>query len=227
MPVYQLLGGQVPRPVRVYQNPGGRTPEELHDNTLSVIERYGYTALKIGPQPPGQHLMPWGKVLRESAARFEAVRRAVGDDIDIGLDPHAKIFEPSRALELINAVKPYRPYFVEEPIRPENIDALAMMKAKTDVTDRDRRVPLHEVRVPRPARQERRRHHPAGHLLLRRPARAEEDRLDGRGVLRHRRAAQPDGAGRDGGQRPVRGLHSELPRSSSTIPTTPGRARKC
>jgi galactonate dehydratase len=134
VPVYQLLGGRCRDRVRVYQNPGGRTPEELHDNTLRVLERYGYTALKIGPQPPGQHAMPWGRVLRVSAARFEAVRRAAGDDIDIGLDPHAKIFEPARALELINAVKPYRPYFVEEPIRPENLDALGVMKSKTDVT---------------------------------------------------------------------------------------------
>lgn len=134
VPVYQLLGGKCRDRVRLYQNPGGSTPEELYDNTLMVLERYGYSALKIGPQPPKSEALPWGRVLRESAARFEAVRRAAGEDIDIGLDPHAKIFEPSRALELINAVKPYRPYFVEEPIRPENVDALASLKAKTDVT---------------------------------------------------------------------------------------------
>ncbi len=83
--------------------------------------------------PPNYQALPWNAVIRGAVARVEAVRRAVGDDIDIGLDPHARIFEVGRALELCTAVAPYRPMFVEEPLRPENYDALAKLAAHTDV----------------------------------------------------------------------------------------------
>jgi galactonate dehydratase len=129
-PVYQLLGGKARDKIRVYQNPGGRTPEEMAERSTALIERYGYTALKIGPLPAGSEQMPWNQALREAARRLEAVRAAVGPDIDIGVDPHAKIFEPVRAMQLAQALKPYDPYFVEEPLRPENIDAMGELKAQ-------------------------------------------------------------------------------------------------
>ena len=53
--------------------------------------------------------------------------------MDIGLDPHARIFEPARALEMAAAVAPSQPFFFEEPLRPENIDALAWFAQKSPV----------------------------------------------------------------------------------------------
>ena len=133
LPVYRLVGGKCRNKVRVYQNPGGRTPEEMADNSRALIEKYGYTALKIGPLPPDWQTMPWNKALRATEARVRAVREAVGDDIDIGLDPHARLFETSRAQELCRVVAPYNPMFVEEPLRPENYDALAKLSQQVDV----------------------------------------------------------------------------------------------
>ena len=43
------------------------------------------------------------------------------------LDPHAQIFEPIRAQELAEVVRPFRPLFYEEPLRPENIAAMARL----------------------------------------------------------------------------------------------------
>jgi galactonate dehydratase len=133
VPVWRLLGGQFRDRIRVYQAPRGNTPEELAADAVRLIERYGYTALKIGPQPPDWQKMPYSAVCREAAKRMEAVRRAVGEDIDIGVDPHARIFEPVRALEMAKALEPYRPFFFEEALRPENIDAMAEVKAKSPV----------------------------------------------------------------------------------------------
>ena len=127
-------GGKCRNKIRVYQNPGGGSPEEMAENAVAIIEKYGYTAIKIGPMPPDYQEKPWNQVVREAVARVEAVRNAVGDDIDIGLDPHATIFEPSRALELCQALKPYNPFFIEEPLRPENYDALAKLSQHVDVT---------------------------------------------------------------------------------------------
>ena len=133
VPVWQLLGGAVRDKVRVYQNPGGGTPEEMAERAVAAIEKYGYTALKLGPHPPGADKMPWNAVVRGAAARMKAVRDAVGPDIDIGLDPHAKIFEPYKALQMAHAVAEYHPFFFEEAIRPENIDAMASFKRQCPI----------------------------------------------------------------------------------------------
>src|SRR5215217_7119686 len=133
VPVWRLLGGQFRDRIRVYQSPRGGTPEELAADAVRLIERYGYTALKIGPQPPNWTQMPFSQVVRESAKRLEAVRKSVGEDIEIGVDSHARIFEPVRALEMAEALKPYRPFFFEEALRPENIDAMADVKARSPI----------------------------------------------------------------------------------------------
>jgi galactonate dehydratase len=127
VPVYQLLGGRCRDRIRVYIGVGSV------DDARRAVERDGFTAVKTAPQPPGSDTMPWGKVLREAGRKMEALRKALGDAVDIALDPHAKIFEPARALELAEVVRPYRPLFFEEPLRPENVQALARLRQKATV----------------------------------------------------------------------------------------------
>jgi galactonate dehydratase len=126
VPVYQLLGGRCRDKVRVYMGVG------TVDQAKRVVDQ-GFTAVKMGPQPAGGDKMPWGKVVVEAARKMEAMRKALGDDIDIALDPHAKIFESARAVELAEAVRPYRPMFLEEAVRPENVQAMARVRQKTTV----------------------------------------------------------------------------------------------
>jgi galactonate dehydratase len=133
LPVYRLMGGKCRDKVRVYQAPRGGSAEELAENAVALIEKYGYTAIKMSPLPGNWHTMPWNAALRETERRVSAVRDAVGPDIDIGLDPHARLFEVSKAMELCAVVEPYRPFFVEEPLRPENYDALAKLSQKVNV----------------------------------------------------------------------------------------------
>jgi galactonate dehydratase len=78
--------------------------------------------------------MPWPAVVRGAAARLEAVRRAVGPDVEIGLDPHARIFEPVKAQQMAEALKPFNPFFFEEPLRPENVEALANFRRTCPIT---------------------------------------------------------------------------------------------
>ncbi len=129
LPVYRLLGGRCRDKVRVYQNPGGRTPEEMAENALQAIDRYGYTALKLSPLPPDYAQPPVGQGGgRERAALRGRARALSATTIDIGLDPHAKVFEPALAIELAEALKPMRPFFIEEPVRPENRPAMAKVR---------------------------------------------------------------------------------------------------
>lgn len=127
VPVYELIGGRCRDRVRVYVGVGGV------DDAKRAVEERGFTAVKTSPQPPGGDTMPWGKLLREADRKMQALRKALGDEIDIGLDPHAKIFEPVRALELAQVVAPYRPMFFEEPIRPENVAAMSRLHEKLPV----------------------------------------------------------------------------------------------
>ena len=133
LPVYRLMGGKCRDKVRVYQSPRGGSPEEIADNAVALIEKYGYTAIKMGPLPSNWQAMPWNQALRETERRVAAVRDAVGPDIDIGLDPHARIIEVGRAVELCNVVAPYRPFFVEEALRPENYEAMAQLNQRAGV----------------------------------------------------------------------------------------------
>jgi galactonate dehydratase len=133
VPVYQLLGGRCRQRIRVYQNPGGRTPEETAENALRLKERYGFTAFKTNPLPPRIHDMSWPSVLQQVDSKMATLRRVLGDEVEIALDPHAQILEPIRAIELCSVVAPYRPMFVEEPLRPEHVQAMAEVRAKSAV----------------------------------------------------------------------------------------------
>lgn len=131
-PVYDLIGGRCRDRIRAYRGIGGATPGALADEAKRAVTE-GFTAVKMLPQPQEAATMPWGDVVRGTSRRMEAVRKAVGDAVDIALDPHARIFEPYKARELADAVAPYRPMFLEEPIRPENIAALANLRREVRV----------------------------------------------------------------------------------------------
>jgi galactonate dehydratase len=136
VPVYQLVGGKCREKVRVYQSIRGGRPEELAEDAHRLVETYGYTALKMFPFDRGEPL--WhdtgiAAALRGAEARIQAVRDAVGDNVDIGLDAHAQIFEPAKALALCDVLRPYRPLFLEEPLRPENRAAMGALRAKSPI----------------------------------------------------------------------------------------------
>ncbi len=133
VPVYELIGGRCRDKVRVYRGISGATPREVADDAKRAAQSEGFTAVKMAPQPPGAEKLPWNRVLRETAKRMEAVRKAVGEDVDIGLDPHARIFEPVRALQMAAAVEPFQPFFFEEPLRPENIEAMGELRQKIGI----------------------------------------------------------------------------------------------
>ena len=131
VPVYKLLGGAVRDKVRMYTHLGGGEMSAVYESfdasrvielALEVVAR-GYTAVKVVFVPYSEPLMgaPYAKKL---AAVMGRLREAVGDRVDIMVDFHGRTY-PAVAIEYINAIAEYRPYFCEEPVPPENIDALA------------------------------------------------------------------------------------------------------
>jgi galactonate dehydratase len=133
LPVYRLLGGKCRDKVRVYQSAGGDEPKAVAERARALVEKYGYTAVKMSPHPPRGNALPYNQVTRAAAERVAAVRAALGRDVDIGIDVHAKFFEVRRAARLARAIEPYEPMWLEEPIRPENVAALAKLADHVNV----------------------------------------------------------------------------------------------
>src|SRR5713226_4728210 len=64
LPVYMLLGGKCRDRVRVYQSAGGRTPAQLAESAKALVQKYGYTAVKISPFQSGMNAQPYNAVTR-------------------------------------------------------------------------------------------------------------------------------------------------------------------
>jgi galactonate dehydratase len=133
LPVYMLLGGRIRDKIRVYQSIGGREPKEAGASAKALVEKYGYTAVKMSPHMAGTNARPYNYVSRFAGERVRAVREALGPDVDIGVDIHAKFFEPVRAARLAREIEPYRPMWLEEPIRPENIAAMKKLAEHVNI----------------------------------------------------------------------------------------------
>ncbi len=133
LPVYMLLGGKVREKVRVYQSAGGSEPQQVADTARKLVDKYGYTAIKMQPHPPRGNALPYNTVTRAAGQRVGAVRKALGPDVDIAVDIHAKFFEVSRAARLAREIEPYNPLWLEEPIRPENPDAMKKLSDRVNI----------------------------------------------------------------------------------------------
>lgn len=130
VPVYQLLGGACRDKIRLYAHSGGRTPEEAAKNALSKVEQ-GFTALKTTPFQAVKTVDNLA-VVNRATERFKAMRDAVGDDVDIGVDCHGRL-SPAMAIRMAKALEPYYPMFLEEPCLPENIDAMVTVARSTTI----------------------------------------------------------------------------------------------
>lgn len=139
VPVYQLLGGKVRDRVRMYTHLGGGDMKAVYDTfsveplielAKNVIDK-GYTALKVVFVPYSKTIEGRGKV-NQFANMFGSLREAVGEDIDIMVDFHGRT-TPAMAIQYINAIEEFNPFFCEEPCRPENIDSIKMVTENTKV----------------------------------------------------------------------------------------------
>jgi len=68
------------------------------------------------------------KPVRAAEACVAAMREAVGEQIDIMVDCHARP-SPAMGMKFAKALEPYGLYFLEEPCWPENIAGLAAINA--------------------------------------------------------------------------------------------------
>lgn len=122
MPLATLLGGK-PGPVDTYVSPVGlhATPAETVAAARAYGER-GFHALKL----------KIGRGAKVDSEHLKAVRDAMGDDFPIYLDANCAYDEGS-ALAVAEALAPYAPGWLEEPIPPGDPLAYARLRERSAV----------------------------------------------------------------------------------------------
>ena len=156
-PVYKLIGGAVRDRVRMYTHLGGgdmravyetqaaADPAIFVERALEVVAR-GYNAVKVLITPPTEALNSIA-AYRYAERMMAALRDAVGESVDIMVDCHGR-HSLANALEFCRVLAPFRPYFVEEPVPPENVDVMAEVRKMSPVpiATGERRVTRYEFR---------------------------------------------------------------------------------
>jgi len=118
VPIYSLLGGPVRQKVVCYPHIGGATPEQLAENAKQRVAE-GWKFVRFGIGDTGGNIFEPSRAVRKCIKLFEAVRKAVGEDIEICLDIHTRL-DPADSITLCRALEEYNPYFLEDPLRSEN-----------------------------------------------------------------------------------------------------------
>jgi len=130
VPIYDLLGGPVREKMRVYSWINGDSPSELVDSARTRVAA-GYQALKMNATTALEWIDSALKV-QEAADRLASVREAVGYGVGIGIDFHGRVHRAMTKV-LMKELEPFKPLFVEEPVLPENNDALIEIARYTSI----------------------------------------------------------------------------------------------
>jgi galactonate dehydratase len=133
VPVYQMLGGLARTKVRVYGHVSGNTAEEAAQQAQARVAK-GITAIRFRAfhSYDAENLHDHKLAVQQQIEYLAAIRKAVGDDIDLILECHGR-YDPEWAIELARRAEPYRPFMIEDPLRPENPQALAQVRAATRI----------------------------------------------------------------------------------------------
>ena len=134
VPIYQLLGGACRDKIRVYANGwsgGAKTPEAIAEKASQIIEM-GFTALKFDPIPGPWRSFVSREVEEEAVENVAAVRQAVGPDVEILVEMHRRL-APMHAVRIARNIEQFRPFWYEEPVLAENVDALAAVKREINI----------------------------------------------------------------------------------------------
>jgi galactonate dehydratase len=128
-PIYNLLGGPCRGRIRVYANGWWdevEDPDDLARRAREVVSQ-GFTALKFDPFPgPRRPFIP-EEHERLAAENVRAVREAVGPEIDVLIEGHRRL-APVHAVRFAEMVREHRPFWYEEPVPVDNVDALAEVR---------------------------------------------------------------------------------------------------
>ena len=160
LPVWQLLGGRCRSAVPVYAHASGRDAAEVEDNVRAYAENgYRYVrcqvaipgALTYGAPSAGASARSTGSggdsalalrpgltrdawepdaYLRVVPALFAHLRDQLGPEIQLLHDVHERL-HPTLAVQLAKELEPFRLFFLEDLLAPEDLGWLPTIRAQT------------------------------------------------------------------------------------------------
>ena len=148
MPVYQLLGGKAREAIDTYGHASGNEIAECIDSAKKYIAM-GFRHVRIQVGVPGQagygarggggkrmpalHDAPVFEreaAMRRALALFEAARKELGPDIELLHDAHER-YTPTQAVQFAKLCEPYRLFFLEDALSPEDIQWFRNIRAQS------------------------------------------------------------------------------------------------
>jgi mannonate dehydratase len=155
MPLYQLLGGKVRHGADCYFHASGSSFSEVEDNARRAMEQ-GFRHVRVQIATPGyagygaargnapassagnDMVSPTNpKEIWESAPYvrlvpklFEHLRHKLGDDVELLHDVHERV-TLNQAINLCKSLEPYRLFFLEDPLPPEDNDHFRILRQQT------------------------------------------------------------------------------------------------
>jgi galactonate dehydratase len=129
-PVYQLMGGRVRDRIKVYSWIGGDRPSDVAAAAARAVS-FGFKAIKMNAADEMMYVDSYSKI-DLVLERVALIRKEVGDQLEIGIDFHGRLHKPM-AKVLAKQLEQFRPMFIEEPVLPENNEALREIASHTSI----------------------------------------------------------------------------------------------
>jgi galactonate dehydratase len=130
-PVYQLLGGAVRDRIRLYGWLDVTKTGDYIESAARVAAQHKFTAFKCTITDAMRPLESRAAI-EAAAERFRALRRRLGNEVDIGVDLHGRC-SPAVSRQLAQLLEPEHPFFFEEPVLGDDVQALRELAASTSV----------------------------------------------------------------------------------------------
>lgn len=148
MPVHDLLGGKCRMAAPVYVHASGAECEEVIDQARGLSEQ-GFNHIRLQVEVPGQatygtasdlqvggpvdgpnaprNVFEPGDYVRRARQLFEHARQELGSEIELLHDVHERV-PPPLAIQLAKDLEPYRLFFYEDPLPPEQLDHFRLLR---------------------------------------------------------------------------------------------------
>lgn len=153
MPVHSLLGGKCRMAAPVYLHASGRDFQEVVDSARAIIET-GVRHVRLQVEVPGQATYGTKSDLKSHASvdgptqphnifepadyarlaprLFEFARTELGDEVELLHDIHERL-PPTLAMQLAKDLEPYRMFFLEDALPPEELDWFRQLRATSHI----------------------------------------------------------------------------------------------
>jgi galactonate dehydratase len=138
LPVYQLLGGKVRDRIRIYcDTQADRRDDPKSKEKLDQVVGLGFTAFKMdiddANDPARWDRVNWTASNGEIDHMVDNVafaRELLPKRADLAVDMHGR-YDMTTGKRVAKALEPFRLLFLEEPVPPENVDAMRDVREST------------------------------------------------------------------------------------------------